>query len=120
MTAADGIASDHSDDRLGKILDDFLQVERVQARHSIAANVSAITANTLIPAGTEGLIARACENDHANLRVFATGVEGIYQFCQCLWPKGIAHLWPIDGDLADAPGFFKNDVRVVADLLPFY
>src|SRR5713101_1045753 len=69
VTTTDGIACNHSYNWLGKILNDFLQVERVQARHTIAADVSAMTSNTLIPSRAECLIACTCKNHHTNLRV---------------------------------------------------
>jgi hypothetical protein len=76
--------------------------------------------NTLIPARAERFITSACKDDYANFRVFATGVEGIYHFRQGLWSEGIAHFGSIDSNLSHALGFLKNNVRIVADFLPFH
>src|SRR5713226_4449264 len=120
VTAANGIACNHGYDWLGKILNHFLQVERVQARHAVAADVATMTSNTLIPARAERLITCACKNDHANLWVLATGIESIYQFSQCFWPESIAHCGSVDCNLSHALGFLKNNVCVVTNFLPFY
>src|SRR6266566_4029801 len=120
VTAPDGVACDHCYDRLGKIFDDFLQVEGVQAGHTIFADVPAMTSNALITSRAECLVARTCKDDYANFRVLAAGIEGVYQFRQRLWPESIAHFGSIDGNLSHALGFFKNNVRVVANLLPCY
>src|SRR6266849_7764165 len=120
VTATNGIACNHSYDWLGKILNHFLQVERVQARHAIAADVATMTSNTLIPARAERLITRACKNDHPNLGVLATGIESIYQFCQRFWPEGIAHCGSVDCNLSHALGSLKNNVCVVTNFLSFY
>src|SRR5579863_7503692 len=120
MTTADSIACDHRYHRFWQILNGFLQVKRVQARHAIVADIPTMTAHTLIPARAERLITRTGKNSHANFRVLATDIEGINQFRQRFGPEGIAHLGPIDGNLSHTLGFFKNDVCIVTDLLPMY
>ena len=72
--------------------------------------MTAIVWTTLITAGAEGLIACACEDDDADVWVFTTGVEGVYQFCECFWSKGVAYFGAVDCDLSHAFGFFKDDV----------
>src|SRR5213596_789048 len=79
-----------------------------------------MAANALVSAGAEGLIACTCEDDYADPRVFAAVVERVYQFREGFWPEGVAHFGSIDGDFADAFGFFKNNVCVVADFVPCY
>ena len=68
MAAADGVAGDHRDDRLGQVADLALQVEHVEARHAVVADVAAVAAHALVAAGAEGLVARAGEDDDADAR----------------------------------------------------
>ena len=55
MAAADGVAGDHGDDRLGQGADLALQVEDVEARHAVVADVAAVAAHLLVAAGAERL-----------------------------------------------------------------
>src|SRR5579859_5535908 len=106
MTPANRIAGHHGDDGFGKIFDDFLQVEGIQAGHTILAHITAFTAHTLIAAGAEGPLTLAGKNNYANLGIFATIGESVDQFSEGLWAKGVVHLGTIDGDFADAFGLF--------------
>ena len=56
MPAADGVAGDHGDNRLRQTADFLLQVQHIETRHSIAADVAGMSADLLITAGAKGLI----------------------------------------------------------------
>src|SRR5690606_2981898 len=68
VAAADRVASDHRDDGLGQAADLLLQVEDVQARDAVAADVAGVAAHFLVAAGAEGVGPLAGEDDHADLR----------------------------------------------------
>ena len=48
MTATDGIAGNHGDDRLGKVLNHLLQFKGVQTWDAVAPHVAALTSYTLV------------------------------------------------------------------------
>ena len=76
MPAADGVAGDHGDDGLGDGADLFLQIEHVEARHAVAADVAGVAAHLLVAAGAERLVALAGEDDDADRRILMGEVEG--------------------------------------------
>src|SRR5262249_6948196 len=112
-------SGDHRDHRLRQVLDGALQIERIEPRHAVLADVAAMPADTLVATGAERLVACAGENHYADLSVSATQLEGVDQFVERVGPEGIAHLWAVDGDLADALRLLEDDVGVVFNLLPF-
>jgi hypothetical protein len=56
---------------LGRVRICALQVEHVQARHAVGADVAGVAAHALIAAGAERQVALAGEDDHADLGVLA-------------------------------------------------
>src|SRR5258707_13970183 len=64
----------------------------------------------VILTGAERFISCTCKNNDPNFRVLATGIEGIYQFCERFGPESIAHFWSIDSNLSLALGCFTHNV----------
>ncbi len=118
VPAADGVARDHGDHRLRQRADLALQIEHVEARHAVVADVAPVAAHALVAAGAEGVGSLAGEDDDADLRVLARGGERVRQLDQRLRPEGVAHLGPVDGDLGDAVRGLVADVGVGARRTP--
>src|SRR5512143_119783 len=57
VAAADRVACDHRDHGLRQRADLPLQVEHIEPRHAVLADVAALAAHALVAAGTEGLAA---------------------------------------------------------------
>ena len=109
VAAADRVAGDHRDDRLGQAADLDLQVEHVEAADAalgdrVVADVAVVAADALVAAGAERLRSLAGQDDDADLGVVARLLEGVRQLEQRLRPEGVAHLGPVDRDLGDALG----------------
>src|SRR3981189_2494750 len=99
LPAADRVARDHRHHRLGQGADLLLQIEHVQARHAVAADVPLRAPDALVASRAECLIARAGEDGDAGVRVLAHVLEALLQLEQRLGAEGVADLGPVDGDL---------------------
>ena len=97
---------------LGNAADFFLQIQHVEPRHAVLADVAGMAADLLIAAGAEREVARAGQDDHADLGILMGEVEGLQQFLHRLRAEGIAHFRPVDGDFGNFPliGGFVTDV----------
>src|ERR1700687_1029392 len=100
MPASNRIACDHGDDWFGKVLYRLLQIEGIQTRYTVSANIASVASNALIAARAERLVTCASEDCHAYLRVFTAQIEGIDQFCECFWPERIAYFGSVDGNFS--------------------
>ena len=119
VSAADGVARDHGNDRLGKAADLFLHIKDVEPRDAIGSNIAAIAAHLLVTTGAESLVALAGQNDHADRGVVAAMIERIFHFFHGLRTEGIAHLGTVDRDLGDpVVRLLELEVGVVLDFVP--
>ena len=75
VAAADGVARDHGDDGLGQRADLALEVEHVEARDAVVADVAALAADALIAARAEGVRALAAEDDDADLAGCGSAID---------------------------------------------
>ena len=112
MAAADRVAGDHRDDRLGQAADLDVQVADVEAADAllgdlVVADVAVVAADPLVAARAEGLGPGAGEDDRADLGVVARAGEGVAQLGQGLRPEGVADLGAVDRDLRDPLGAFS-------------
>ena len=120
VPAADRVARDHRDDRLGAAAHLDLQVEHVQApdapaRDGVVAEVAVVAADPLVAPRAEGVRAFSAEDDHPDRRVVLCERERLAELEERLRTERIAHLGPVDGDLRDAVAAEPvADVRIVA------
>ncbi len=111
MPAADGVSGDHGDDGFRQGAELALDVEDVQARNAVFANVTGIATHLLIAPRTEGERAFPTKNDDTHIRIFMQHLQRDEHLLHRLRTEGIAHFRPVDGELADAVfGFLKLDV----------
>lgn len=111
MPAADGVAGDHGDDGLRQGADLALDVEDVQARDAVFADVTGVATHFLIAPGAEGEGTFATEDDDTHVGIFMQHLQRDEHLLHGLRAEGIAHFRPVDGELADAVfGFLKLDV----------
>ena len=82
----------------------MLQVEHVEARHAVVADVAAVAAHALVAARAEGVGPGAGQDDDADRRVVARVVERADHLVDRPRPERVAHLGPVDRDLRDALG----------------
>src|SRR4029450_12385910 len=120
LLAADGVAGDHGDHRLGQPADLDLQVEDVEAADAVFVDVAVLAPDALVAAGGEGLGALPGEAHHAHAGVGAGPLERVGQLVQGLGPERVAHLGPADGQLGDALGGLVADIGVVPVLVPLH
>ena len=75
VAAADRVARDLRDHRFRQVADAHVQVEHVEARHAVGADVAALAAHALIAAGAERVRPFAGEDHDADRRVVARVIE---------------------------------------------
>ncbi len=119
VAAADRVARDHRDHRLGQPADLHLQVEHVEPADAVVVAVAVVAADALVAAGAERVGALAGEDDHADVGVVAGELERVAELEERVGPERVAHLGPADRDLGDAVGGLVADVAVAGvDRLP--
>ena len=119
VSTTDGVARDHGNDRLGEAADLLLHIKDVKPGYAIFAEVAAVPAHLLVPAGTEGLVAFPSEDNHADRGIVAAMVEGVLHFLDGLGPERVADLGAVDRDLGDPVRcLFQLQIRVILDLVP--
>ena len=87
MPAADRVAGDHRDHRLGQAADLDVEVADVQATDAllgdfVVADVAVVAADPLVASGAEGLVARPGEDDRRDLDVVPGPGERVAQLGQ--------------------------------------
>src|SRR3989338_8639645 len=112
MPAADGVTGDHRDNRFRTGAHLALEIEHVQAVHTVLILVSRIPADLLVTAGAKRLFAPARKNNDTVFLIGARVVKRARHFLDRLGPERVTRLWPIDRDLRDPIGFMVFDVRV--------
>jgi naphthoate synthase len=81
VAAADGVARHHRDHGLREGADLALEIEDVQARDAVVADVAALASNALIAARAKGVRALARQDDNADLGVVILTGAGKDAFC---------------------------------------
>lgn len=66
VAAPDRVAGHHADDRLGQAADLHLEIQHVEPRHAVAADVSGLPPHALVASRTEGFRAGAGKHHHAD------------------------------------------------------
>jgi hypothetical protein len=97
VPAADRVARDHRDDRLGQPADLDLQVGDVEAPDARArlGLVAAVAAHALVAARAERQRPLAGQDDHADRGVLAGALEGLRELDDGLRPERVADLGPV-------------------------
>jgi hypothetical protein len=115
LAAADGIASDHRDHRLGQAADLHVQVGHVEAPDRRPfGHVAGVAAHALVAARAERVRSRAGQHDHADRRVLARALERVGDLDDRLRAERVADLRPVDRQLRDpVAGQLVPDVRVL-------
>jgi hypothetical protein len=109
---ADRVALDRGDHRLRHRADQLLQIEHVEPRHAVAADVSLVAADALIAAAAECAIALPGEDDDSHTGVFARVGEGVEQLFHRFGAEGVVDLGPVDRNARYPGGLLVEDVRV--------
>ena len=89
-----------------------MEIEHVEARDAVGADVAALAAHALIAARAERVGAFAGQDHDADRRVVARRIERADHLGDGLRPERVAHLGAIDRDLRDAGGGLVADVFV--------
>ena len=119
VSTADGVARHHGNDRLGEAADLLLHIKNIEPRDAIFAEVAAVPAHLLVPAGAEGLVAFPGKDNHADRGIFAAVIEGILHFLDGLGTERVADLGAVDRDLGDPVlRLFELQIRVILNLVP--
>ena len=118
VSAANGKAVDHGDDRLGQRANLLLDVENVEARHAVGAHVSAPALDVHVASAAEGLVAGAGQDDHVDVGAFAAIVEGVAHLGRGGGCERVAVSRPVDGDAGDAVVDVEQDFGILSDGFP--
>src|SRR5262249_20348915 len=118
MAAADRVAGDHRDDRLGRAPDLDLEVEYVEAADAPFVAVAIVAADLLVTARAEGLGAGAGQDDNGDMGVVARDVEGVAELEERPGTEGVADVGAVDRDLGNAVHRVVPDVVVLAAAHP--
>src|SRR5262249_15773254 len=113
VAAADRVASDHCNHRFRQGTNLLLQIEDVQPRHAIRADIPLASPDALVSAGAECLFTLPGEDNDADLRILPRVFESLAHLKQSFGAKRVADLGPIDGDLRDAFPFLVPNVLVL-------
>ena len=113
MAAADSKAVDHGNDGLGQAAYLLLHIEHVETRHTVAADIAAAALDVHIAACTEGFVACAGQDDHADVLRLAAIAEGIADFGCGQRREGVAITGAIDGDTGNAVVGIKEDFFIL-------
>src|SRR5690606_7181684 len=107
VASADGIPGDDGDDRLGQRPDLPLQVEHVETGDVVvAADVTAVSPDLLVPSGAKSLVARPGQQYDADLLVVSRLGKGVHEFLYRFRAKSVSYFGPVDRDLGDAVVLF--------------
>ena len=118
MTATDGIAVHHGNDRLRQRSYLFLYFQDVQFRHAGVIHVAAATFDVHVASGAKRLVPGAGQQNHAHLAVSRAVAEGIGHFRDGERSEGVAKARAIDGDARNAVVKVKANFFVVFYFCP--
>ena len=113
MTATDGIAVDHRDDRLGQTAYLHLHIEHAEARHTLSVDIAATTFHMHVATGAESLVASTCEQHDTNVQAVTAIVERLRHLPRRERGERIAIAFAVDGDLRNVMPLFKKDLLEV-------
>ena len=111
MPAADREACDHGNHRFWKMANLFLQIEDIQARHTVFADITGFPTNALIAAGAKSFPPLPRQDHDTDGGILPANFEGRFEFGDGLRAKGVSDLGAVDRDFCDPLlRFFKQDV----------
>ncbi|AAN81260.1 hypothetical protein i14_2605 [Escherichia coli str. 'clone D i14'] len=122
VTATDGVASHHRDNRFWTGTDLTLEVQHVQVMYAGIIFIAAvITTYFLVTTGAERFIACTSQNDHADVVVITRIRQRLDHLFYRQRTEGIAHLRTINGDFCDTVGgfFITNVLKTFGAVVPF-
>ena len=107
LAATHGVAGDQRDHHLWQAANDALQIQHVQPRQAVLADITAVAANTLVTAGTEGIAAirgraHAGEQHHTDVTVIPDARESITELHHRLRAESVALGGAVDGHASQA------------------
>ncbi len=118
MSAANGVAVDHSYHRLWHTTYLALNFQNIQARNAILIHISALALNRLVAAGAESLVAGAGENYYINPLIFAANIQRIAHFIHRCRAEGISIALSVDGNFSDSFKIIEENVFIFPDGFP--
>ena len=119
VAPTNGVARYQGDHGFGNKANQLLQIQDIESGYAVAADVTLVPAHTLIPPGTEGFVAFAGQEHHANFGHVAHPGEGIDQFLGGLGSKSVVFFGSTNGHPGDAiAAFLEANVLVFVDRLP--
>ena len=121
MTATDGIAIHHGDNRLRQAANLHLYIEHVETRHTIVAYISTPALHMHITTGTERLVASTRQDNHTDIQTVTTVVESLRHLPGSQWSEGVAITLTIDGNLSNVIILLEDDFLEIKTfyLFPF-
>lgn len=119
VASANGIAVDHSNDRLWQAAYLHLHIEHAETRYACLVDVAATPLDVHVATRAEGFVACSGQYDYADVLCFATPAERLRQLPCGLGCKGIAIARTVDGYLCYSIVFFQQDFFKISDVFPF-
>ena len=96
MTAADTPSGNHCNDGFRAGSDLTLEIQNVQTRNAVAADIAAVAANLLVSSGAEGIFSLAGKNDDTDVFVVTSVCQSRFHFSNGQGTECIAHLRTIN------------------------
>ena len=127
VTTTDRVARNQSDHHLRHRADQFLQIQDIQAWHTIFTNVAAglVASNLLVATGTKcelpvGLRVKPGQQDNSDGSILSRISEGLNQLSHRIRRKSIATVRTIDRHLGNALTLLINNLFEFADFFPVH
>ena len=86
----------------------LLYIKHVQARHTVATNITSSTLYVHIATCAKGFVAGTGQHYHADVLCFAAVAESIAHFCYGKGSEGVAITRTVYGDTGDAVVFVEE------------
>ena len=96
MTAADTPSGNHCNDGFRAGSDLTLEIQNVQTRNAVAADIAAVAANLLVSSGAEGIFSLTGKNDDTDVFVVTSVCQSRFHFSNGQGTECIAHLRTIN------------------------
>ena len=118
MTSTNSITVHHGNYRFWYFTNFFVQVENVETRNTIFANIAPYSFNILISSATKSLVSFSSKNNNINVVTFTTNVHCLKHLVVGFWSKRIVHLRAVNGNFCYSTVKFKANIRVFFNWCP--
>ena len=120
MTTADAPSGNHCDDRFRAGSDLTLEIQNIQTRNAVSADIASVAADLLVSAGAKGVLTLTGKNDDTDVFVVTSVCQSRFHFSDGQRTECIAHLRTVNRNLGNP--FFRflvKNIFEISGLFPF-